>query len=133
MDPLFITNYVLINVLDAISRTPGVGQANLFSKLNYSMRVWFDTDRLVSLNLSPGDMIAAIQAQNVLHRSGGSARARSAPTSNSSSTCRPRAGWSRPNSSATSCIRANPDGSVLRVPTSRGWNWARRTWTARAG
>ncbi len=45
MGPLFITNYVLINVLDQISRTPGVGQANLFSKLNYSMRVWFDTQR----------------------------------------------------------------------------------------
>ena len=51
MDPLFVTNYVLINVLDTLSRTPGVGQANLFSKLNYSMRVWFDTDRLVSLKL----------------------------------------------------------------------------------
>ena len=48
MDPLFITNYVLINVLDQLSRTPGVGQANLFSKLNYSMRVWFDTNRLTA-------------------------------------------------------------------------------------
>ncbi len=66
MDPLFITNYVLINVLDELSRTPGVGQANLFSKLNYSMRIWFDTDRLVSLSLTPGDIIAAIQAQNVV-------------------------------------------------------------------
>ena len=37
-DPLFITNYAIINVLDAISRTPGVGQATLFAKLNYSMR-----------------------------------------------------------------------------------------------
>jgi hydrophobic/amphiphilic exporter-1 (mainly G- bacteria), HAE1 family len=66
MDPLFITNYVLINVLDQISRTPGVGQANLFSKLNYSMRVWFDTQRLVSLDLTPGDVVSAIQSQNVV-------------------------------------------------------------------
>ncbi|MGA9868174.1 MAG: efflux RND transporter permease subunit, partial [Acetobacteraceae bacterium] len=36
MDPLFITNYALINVIDSLSRTPGVGQANLFSRLNYS-------------------------------------------------------------------------------------------------
>ena len=42
-DPLFITNYAVINVLDEISRTPGVGQALLFGKLNYSMRIWFDT------------------------------------------------------------------------------------------
>ena len=64
-DPLFITNYAIINVLDAISRTPGVGQATLFAKLNYSMRIWFDTQRLTSLNLAPSDVIAAIRAQSV--------------------------------------------------------------------
>jgi hydrophobe/amphiphile efflux-1 (HAE1) family protein len=64
-DPLFITNYVIINVLDVLSRTPGVGQARLFGALNYSMRVWFDTQRLNNLQLTPADVIAAIQAQNV--------------------------------------------------------------------
>ena len=63
-DPLFITNYAVINVLDEISRTPGVGQALLFGKLNYSMRIWFDTQRLTALNLAPSDVIAAINAQN---------------------------------------------------------------------
>ena len=62
-DPLFISNYVTINVLDALSRTPGVGQAFLFGRLDYSMRIWFDINRLVSLNLSPGDIISAIQAR----------------------------------------------------------------------
>src|ERR1700675_1615465 len=64
-DPLFITNHAIINVLDAISRSPGVGQATLFAKLNYSMRIWFDTQRLTSLNLAPSDVIAAIRAQSV--------------------------------------------------------------------
>ncbi|MEN3347864.1 MAG: hypothetical protein V7632_1499, partial [Bradyrhizobium sp.] len=41
-DPLFITNYAVINVLDVLSRTPGVGQAFLFGRQNYSMRIWFD-------------------------------------------------------------------------------------------
>ena len=63
-DPLFITNYAVINVLDEISRTPGVGQATLFGKLNYSMRIWFDITRLTSLNLAPSDITNAIQAQN---------------------------------------------------------------------
>ena len=63
-DPLFITNYAVINVLDEISRTPGVGQALLFGKLNYSMRIWFDTQRLTALNLAPSDIITAINAQN---------------------------------------------------------------------
>src|SRR6201993_2882697 len=64
-DPLFITNYAIINVLDVLSRTPGVGQARLFGALNYSMRIWFDTQRLNNLQMTPADVIAAIQAQNV--------------------------------------------------------------------
>src|SRR5260370_10434863 len=64
-DPLFITNYAIINVLDAISRTPGVGQAQLFAKMNYSMRIWFDSERLTNLNLPPSDATAAIRAQRV--------------------------------------------------------------------
>jgi hydrophobe/amphiphile efflux-1 (HAE1) family protein len=64
-DPLFISNYAIINLLDEISRMQGVGQASLFGKLNYSMRVWFDSQRLTSLNLTPSDVIAAIRAQSV--------------------------------------------------------------------
>src|ERR1700756_2490336 len=64
-DPLFITNYAIINIMDVLSRTRGVGQARLFQLLNYSMRIWFDTKRLDNLQLTPADVIAAIQAQNV--------------------------------------------------------------------
>jgi multidrug efflux pump subunit AcrB len=65
LDPLFITNYGIINVLDELSRTPGIGQASLFGRLDYSMRIWFDTTRLMSLGLAPSDIIKAVQAQNV--------------------------------------------------------------------
>ena len=115
MDPLFITNYVLINVLDAISRTPGVGQANLFSKLNYSMRVWFDTDRLVSLNLSPGDVIAAIQAQNVVAPVG---RLGARPISADQQfqfNVQTQGRLVTAEQFGHIVVRANPDGSVLRV------------------
>ena len=63
-DPLFIANYMTINILDEISRTTGVGQASLLSRQKYSMRVWFDNKRLVQLGLSPGDITSAIQSQN---------------------------------------------------------------------
>jgi len=64
-DTLFIANYITINVLDQLSRINGVGQALLFARLNYSMRVWFDVKRLISLKITPSDVIAAIQAQNI--------------------------------------------------------------------
>ena len=92
-DPLFITNYVTINVLDELSRMPGVGQALAVRPLNYSMRIWFDIDRLISLNLAPSDVIAAIQAQNVQARGRPHRRAADQRSdSSSSSTCRRRAG-----------------------------------------
>ena len=93
LDPVFITNYVTINVLDELSRMPGVGQALLFGKLNYSMRVWFDTDRLTSLSLTPSDIVARDPgAERPGAGRAASARGRSATTSSSRSTCRRRAG-----------------------------------------
>jgi len=115
MDPLYITNYVLINVLDSLSRTPGVGQANLFSKLNYSMRVWFDTDRLVSLNLSPADIVAAIQSQNVVAPVGRIGARPIGADQQVQFNLQTQGRLITPAEFGHIVIRANPDGSVLRL------------------
>ena len=62
---LQVANYAEINLLDPISRVPGVGQAFLFGAQNYSMRIWYDTNRLTQLGLTPGDIITALNAQNI--------------------------------------------------------------------
>jgi hydrophobe/amphiphile efflux-1 (HAE1) family protein len=114
-DPLFITNYAIINVLDAISRTPGVGQASLFARLNYSMRIWFDTQRLTSLNLAPSDVIAAIRAQSVQAPVG---RIGARPISDNQQFQFNVQTQGRLTTSAQFgdiVLRANPDGSVLRI------------------
>ncbi len=64
-DNLFLSNYATINLLDNIKRLRGVGDAFLFGGLDYSMRVWLDTDRLTSLGLTPNDVVNAIQGQNI--------------------------------------------------------------------
>ena len=64
-DELFLNNFAIINVVDPLARVPGVGQAQSFGSLNYSMRIWFQTDVLASLGLTPSDLINAIQSQNV--------------------------------------------------------------------
>src|ERR1700760_1563727 len=64
-DPLYISNYVTINLLDRIKSTPGVGDATLWGPQDYSMRAWVRTDRLTGLGLTTGDIINAIKAQNV--------------------------------------------------------------------
>jgi multidrug efflux pump len=58
-----IGDYIASNVEDPISRVPGVGDVQLFGA-QYAMRIWIDPGKLVSYNLTPGDVITAIQAQN---------------------------------------------------------------------
>jgi hydrophobe/amphiphile efflux-1 (HAE1) family protein len=114
-DPLFISNYVTINALDRLARTPGVGDAQLFGRLDYSMRVWFDTDRLVSLNMVPADVIAAIQTQNVQAAVG---RIGARPTSEATQfqfSVQTQGRLTTPEQFGQIAIRANQDGSVLRL------------------
>ena len=114
-DPLFITNYAIINVLDAIASTPGVGQANLFAKMNYSMRIWFDTQRLTSLNLTPSDVIAAIRTQSVQAPVG---RIGARPISDDQQfqfNVQTLGRLASADQFANIVLRANPDGSSLLV------------------
>ncbi|MEM9220840.1 MAG: efflux RND transporter permease subunit [Pseudomonadota bacterium] len=64
-DPVFISNYSTINVRDRLARVDGMGDAQLLGALNYSMRVWIDPVKLTGLNMSPAQVVQAIQEQNV--------------------------------------------------------------------
>jgi hydrophobe/amphiphile efflux-1 (HAE1) family protein len=69
-DTLFISNYATVQVTDVLSRIYGVGSVTVFGGRDYSMRVWLDPDRLQSLGLTAGDVVAALQGQNVQVASG---------------------------------------------------------------
>ncbi|MGV6873076.1 efflux RND transporter permease subunit [Pseudochelatococcus sp. B33] len=114
-DELFLTNYATINILDSLARTPGVGSATLFGRMNYSMRIWFDIERLTSLGLIPSDITRAIAAQNV-QAPVGRIGAQPVPDDqqfqfNVSTQGRLTTG----EEFGAIVLRANPDGSVLRV------------------
>ncbi|QEW22404.1 Efflux pump membrane transporter BepG [Marinibacterium anthonyi] len=64
-DEVFLSNYASINLRDALSRVPGVGQADVLTNFEYAMRMWMDPDRMAGLGITPGDIIAAIREQNV--------------------------------------------------------------------
>ena len=113
--PFDISNYVTINVLDRLSRVPGVGSASLFGALDYSMRIWFDTARLVELNLVPSDIIAAIQAQNVQAPVG---RVGARPTPDSTQfqlNLQTTGRLETAEQFGDIVLRANQDGSLLRI------------------
>ena len=114
-DPLFVTNYAVINIIDVLSRLPGVGQAHIFGALNYSMRIWFDTQRLDNLKLTPADVISAIQAQNVEAPVG---RIGALPIGHDQQfqmNIQTLGRLTKPEQFGDIVLRANPDGSLLRV------------------
>jgi multidrug efflux pump len=114
-DPLFITNYAIINIVDVLSRIPGIGSAHIFGALNYSMRIWFDTKRLDNLKLTPADLINAIQAQNVQAPVG---RIGARPIGHDQQfqlNIQTQGRLTTPEQFGNIVLRANPDGSLLRV------------------
>nr|WP_313372377.1 multidrug efflux RND transporter permease subunit [Brucella intermedia] len=114
-DTLFMTNYATINVLDELSRTPGVGSAMLFGQMNYSMRVWFDVERLTSLGLVPSDVMKAIASQNV-QAPVGRIGARPVPDDQKFQfNVQTQGRLTTPEEFGNIVLRANPDGSVLKV------------------
>ncbi len=64
-DQLYMSNYALIHLKDAISRLDGVGDATIFGQRDYSMRVWLDPYKLTARNLTADDVVASLREQNV--------------------------------------------------------------------
>lgn len=62
---LFMSNYVSMNVKDALARIDGINYANIFGALDYSMRIWIDPMKMAALKISSGDVANAIKAQNI--------------------------------------------------------------------
>ncbi|MEO8604242.1 MAG: efflux RND transporter permease subunit, partial [bacterium] len=67
---LYIGNYGLIQLRDALARIDGVGAVNLFGLREYSMRIWLDPERLAARSLTAGDVVSALREQNVQVASG---------------------------------------------------------------
>ena len=65
LDRGYISNYALTQIRDRLTRIDGVGDVRLFGNRDYAMRVWIDPGRAAALNLTAGDIVSALRAQNV--------------------------------------------------------------------
>jgi hydrophobe/amphiphile efflux-1 (HAE1) family protein len=64
-DQLYISNYALRQVRDQLLRLDGIGDIQIFGARDYSMRLWLDPDKIATLGMTAGDVLAAIRAQNL--------------------------------------------------------------------
>jgi len=69
-DDMFLSNYALVNILNAIRREPGVGNISIFGSRTYSMRIWIDPDRLTGIGMTLREVVSAIRDQNNLFPAG---------------------------------------------------------------
>ena len=114
-DAIYLSNYATINIIDPLARIKGVGQVTLFGPLDYSLRIWLDPDRLTEFNLTPNDVIQAVQNQNVQAALG---RIGAAPITSDQQlqiNIKTKGRLTQPQEFAAIVLRANPDGSVVRV------------------
>ncbi|SEW51145.1 efflux RND transporter permease subunit [Chitinophaga arvensicola] len=64
-DQTFLQNYTDINITPVIKRIPGVGDASASGNMDYSMRIWLNTQAMASYGLVPADITAALAEQNI--------------------------------------------------------------------
>jgi HAE1 family hydrophobic/amphiphilic exporter-1 len=114
-DALFIGNYALINVNDAIYRVPGVGQVLNFGSSEYAMRIWVKPDQLAKLGIASSDIQRAIQQQNAVNPAG---QIGAEPVPNGQEftyTVRAQGRLVTPEEFGKIVVRLNPDGSAVRL------------------
>ncbi len=63
-DELYISNYAFLRVRDALMRLDGVGEIRIAGGNEYAMRIWLDIEKMAHVDLTAGDVIAAIRGQN---------------------------------------------------------------------
>jgi HAE1 family hydrophobic/amphiphilic exporter-1 len=114
-DAIFLGNYCDINLVDSIKRVKGVGDVKNFTAQDYSMRVWLRPDRLASLSITPDDIQNAIKEQNA-QSPAGRIGAEPAPAGQESQfNVRALGLLKDPKEFEEIIIRANPDGSQVKI------------------
>ncbi len=109
-----LASFAAASVLDELRRVPGVGEAQLFGS-EYSMRIWVDPDRLAAYRLTPGEVIAAVRAQNVLLAVGELNQPPAPRGMEYAATVVTRGRLLTPEDFGNVVVRAQADGSLVRV------------------
>ena len=114
-DRIFIANYAAINILKELKRVPGVGDAALFSRQEYSMRIWLSPDKLTKYNLTPAEVIALVQEQNSQFAAGFFGQEPVRKDLDFTYTVTTQGRFTTPQEFENILIRTNSDGSSLRL------------------
>src|SRR5690349_21462392 len=114
MKTLELGNFAVTRVVDELRRVPGVGDVRSFSS-EYAMRIWLDPAKLATYNLTPTDALAAVQEQNSQSAGGALGDRPLAGGTELNAAILTQSRFTTPEQFANIILRANPDGSVIRL------------------
>jgi HAE1 family hydrophobic/amphiphilic exporter-1 len=113
-DTNFLVNYAYINMADELTRVPGVARVQVFGG-QYAMRVWVNPDQLAKLSVTVPQIVSAMQVQNNVNPAGQIGGEPVPGGQEFTYTVRSQGRLETPEEFGQIVIRANPDGSILRL------------------
>jgi len=114
-DATFLANYAYINLNDQLTRVPGIASVTVFGAGQYAMRFWVRPDQLAKLNITIPEIVDAIQKQNTVNPSGQVGAEPAPPGQEFTYAIRSQGRLENPEEFARIVLRANPDGSLVRL------------------
>jgi hydrophobe/amphiphile efflux-1 (HAE1) family protein len=113
-DALFLSNYININIVEAIRRVSGVGEVQVYGS-DFGMRIWLKPDRMAQLGITTSDVAGAIREQNIQAPAGQIGQYPSPPGQAFQYGVEVRGRLATPEEFGNVIVRAQPDGSVVRI------------------
>ncbi|HEX4665929.1 MAG TPA: multidrug efflux RND transporter permease subunit [Chthoniobacterales bacterium] len=114
-DGIFLANYGYINLFDQLTRVPGIGNVQVFGAGQYAMRLWVKPDQLAKLGITVPEIIGAVQKQNTVNPAGQIGGEPIPSGQKFTYTVRAQGRLQTPEEFGEIVVRANPDGSFVRV------------------
>ncbi len=109
-----LNDYIVSKIEPVLARVPGVGEVQVFGT-GYSMRVWFDPDKLAKYHMTSDDVVAAVRDYNVEVSAGQFGGAPAVPGQRLNASILVQSLLKTPEEFAAIPLRTNPDGSVVRI------------------
>ena len=111
----YISNYALTQVKDKLARLDGVGDVRLFGARDYGMRIWIDPGKAAALDLTAGEIVSALRAQNVQVSAGALGQPPYDQGNAYQVSVELQGRLKTPEEFANVVIRTDPDGRQIRV------------------
>ena len=114
-DSTFLANYAYINLVDELTRVPGIARVQVFGAGQYAMRCWVKPDQLAKLHVTVPQIIQALQTQNTVNPAGQVGGEPIPQGQQFTYTVRAQGRLTTPEEFGDIILRANPDGSILHL------------------